>query len=91
MPFQRPRRWAATLAGPRTKLEKRAVELPAKPHSRRKISSVRIASPDQMCQSVCWYFTDHQLKAISPVRPQWNNRTGKSQTGCFGVVNAREP
>jgi hypothetical protein len=40
--------------GPRTKLAKRAVELPTTPHSKRKISSVRIAQPDQMCQSVWW-------------------------------------
>ena len=31
---------------------KRAVELPNRPHSRRKVSSVRIAIPDQTCQSV---------------------------------------
>jgi hypothetical protein len=35
-----------------TKLEKRAVELPKKPHSRRKMSRVRIPQPDQMCHCV---------------------------------------
>jgi hypothetical protein len=30
----------------------RAVELPTNPHSSRNSSSVRIAMPDQMCQSV---------------------------------------
>lgn len=52
------------------KLEKRAVELPTKPHRIRKISSVRIAQPDQMCQSVWWLWTDHQLNAIRPARSQ---------------------
>ena len=65
------------------KLEKRAVELPTKPHSKRKMSSVRIAQPDQMCQLVWSYSTDHQLKAISAASSQWNSRTGRSQTGCF--------
>ena len=36
----------------RTKRANRAVELPTTPHRSRKISSVRIAMPDQMCQSV---------------------------------------
>jgi hypothetical protein len=40
--------------GPRTKLEKRDVELPTKPHNIRKINKVRIAQPDHMCQSVWW-------------------------------------
>ena len=70
------------------KLEKRAVELPAKPQATRKISRVRIARPDQMCQSVWSYFTDHQLNAISAASSQWNSRTGKSQTGSF-VPGAR--
>jgi hypothetical protein len=56
--------------GPRTKLAKRAVELPTTPHSKRKISSVRIAQPDQMCQSVWWLWTDHQLNATRPASVQ---------------------
>jgi hypothetical protein len=50
--------------GPRMKLAKRAVELPTSPQSRRKMRSVRIAQPDQICQSVWWLWTDHQLKTI---------------------------
>ena len=40
-----------------------------------KSASVRIAQPDQMCQSVWWFFTDHQLKAIRPASSQWTSRT----------------
>jgi hypothetical protein len=46
----------------------------------RKMSSVRIAQPDQMCQSVWWLWTDHQLKAISAASSQWTSRIGRSQT-----------
>jgi hypothetical protein len=34
------------------KLVQRAVDPPTKPHNSRKISKVRIAHPDQICQSV---------------------------------------
>ena len=34
-----------------------------------------------MCQSIWPFFADHQLKAISAVRSQWNSRIGRSQTG----------
>jgi hypothetical protein len=44
------------------------------------MSSVRIAQPDQMCQSVWWLWTDHQLKAISAASSQWTSRIGRSQT-----------
>jgi hypothetical protein len=66
--------------GPRTKLAKRAVELPTSPHNKRKINSVRIAQPDQMCQSVWWYVADHQLKTINAASSQWQIRVGRSQT-----------
>jgi hypothetical protein len=46
------------------------VELPTKPHSRRKISNVKIAQPDQICQSVWWLCTDHQLNAIRAASSQ---------------------
>ena len=46
-------------------------------------SRVRIAMPDQMCQSVWWFLTDHQLNAISPASSQWTSRIGRSQTGCL--------
>ena len=39
--------------------------------------------PDQICQSVWWNLTDHQLKPIKPASNQWNSRTGRSQTGAF--------
>ena len=75
----------ATSRGPRTKLAKRAVELPNTPHISRNKSRVRIEIPDQICQPVWWFFTDHQLNAISPTSSQWTSRTGKSQTGCLGA------
>ena len=38
--------------------------------------------PDQMCQSVWWFLTDHQLNTISAASSQWKSRVGRSQTGC---------